>query len=270
MPSRSDAQKAFVAALRDPQAPPPADLTGRYTETPARRFDVYRNNVHASLIDVLGARFPVIQRLVGESFFRAMARAFIATALPQSPVLIEYGGDFAAFVDGFPPAQSLPYLGDVGRLEWAWHEAYHAADRVPLDVERLSSWLQSNVPDDVARTRPVLHPSLRIVRSAWPVLEIWRTNTEDDEVQHVDLGAGRSDVLVVRPGWDVTLWPLPKAGADFVDHLTAGAPLGEAAEHAGGADAAFDLTANLQLLLAAGCIIGLSEQYNETSTAESL
>ncbi len=261
-------QQAFVAALRDPQSSPPGDLTGRYAETPARRFDVYRNNVHASLIDVLAARFPVTQRLVGETFFRAMARAFIEIALPWSPVLIEYGGDLAGFIDDFPPAQSLPYLGDVARLEWAWHEAYHATDTDPLDIGRLSSFLQSGEAAALARLTLALHPSLRIVRSGWPVLEIWRTNTEDEQVRRVDLHTG-SDVLVVRPRWDVTLWPLPPAGAVFINALASGAALGEAAEHAANTDAAFDLTATLQLLLTAGCISGLDSKHTAPEAEEA-
>lgn len=268
MPWPSDQQRAFVAALRDPQAPPPTDLAGRYAETPARRFDVYRNNVHSSLIDVLAARFPVIERLVGETFFRAMARAFIDTSLPRSPVLIEYGGDLAGFIDGFPPAQSLPYLGDVARLEWAWHEAYHATDMDPLDIGRLSSFLQSGEAAALARLTFALHPSLRIVRSRWPVLEIWRTNTEDEQVRRVDPDTA-SDVLVVRPKWDVTLWPLPPAGAVFIDALASGATLGEAVEQAASSDTAFDLTATLQLLLTAGCISGLNAEHNEPQAEEA-
>lgn len=264
---RSSEQRAFVAALRDPQAPPPADLAGRSAETPARRFDVYRNNVHASLTDVLAARFPVIERLVGETFFRAMARAFIDTALPRSPVLIEYGGDFADFIDTFPPVQSLPYLGDVARLEWVWHEAYHATDMDPLDIGRLSSFLQSGEAADPARLTLTLHPSLRLVRSGWPVLEIWRTNTEDEQVRRVDLSTG-SDVLVIRPKWDVTLWPLPPAGAVFINTLASGATLGEAADQAAYTDPAFDLTATLQLLLTAGCVTGLNTAHGEPEAEE--
>ncbi len=239
-----------------------------HTEKPAKRFDVYRNNVHVSLVEVLAARFPVVERLVGEEFFRAMARAFIADALPQSPVLIEYGGDFAGFIDGFSPAQTLPYLGDVARLEWAWHEAYHATDMAPLDPARLSTTLHTNEPDRLVRKQLALHPSLRIVRSDWPVLDIWRTNTEDTDVRPVDLDAGGEDVLVVRPQWDVTLWPLPTAGADFIEALASSATLGDAAELAAHADAAFDPTTTLKLLVAAGCITGSRDVHDNPAAAE--
>ena len=259
MPAPSDAQAAFVAALRQPQAPPPAGIRGRGAETPKRRFDVYRNNVHASLIDVLAARYPVTERLVGSAFFREMARVFVARALPSSPVLLEYGGDFAAFVDGFQPVAALPYVGDVVRLEWAWHEAYHAADAEPLDPGTLTRLWSNTPPELLVASQLSLHPSLRLVRSPWPVLEIWRTNTHDEEVQPVDLHAGGDELLVLRPHWQVELRRLPPGGPDFLAALAAGQALGAAAEHAAGAAPAFDLGGNLRGLVEAGGLVGVRD-----------
>ncbi|MFL6662204.1 MAG: DNA-binding domain-containing protein, partial [Rhizobacter sp.] len=44
---------------------------------PARRLQVYRNNLLASLGDALDAVFPVVERLVGGACFASLARAFI-------------------------------------------------------------------------------------------------------------------------------------------------------------------------------------------------
>ncbi len=46
------------------------------TAAPAlnRRFAVYRNNVAASLIEAMVQRFPAVCAIVGDEFFRAMAR----------------------------------------------------------------------------------------------------------------------------------------------------------------------------------------------------
>ena len=52
-----------------------------------RRLGVYRNNVKASLVAALVARFPVVQRLVGEEFFEAAAVVFVEHHPPRSPVL---------------------------------------------------------------------------------------------------------------------------------------------------------------------------------------
>ena len=83
-----------------------------HASAPAKRFAVYRNNVVVSLIDALATRFPAVQRIVGEEFFRAMAgvRAGASAALALDDGLWR---DLPAFVETFAPAAELPYLADV-------------------------------------------------------------------------------------------------------------------------------------------------------------
>ena len=56
---------------------------------------------------------------------------------------MDYGGDFADFVEGFAPAASVPYLAAVARLERARVQAYHAADSQPLTADQLAAALGS-------------------------------------------------------------------------------------------------------------------------------
>jgi hypothetical protein len=60
-----DLQGAFACAVLDASAAVPGAVVRNAGGTPSRRFGVYRNNVYASLIDVLARRFPVAARLVG-------------------------------------------------------------------------------------------------------------------------------------------------------------------------------------------------------------
>jgi len=252
--SLADIQSRFFDALRDRDLPPPADIVGRAEERPERRFGIYRNNVHVSLVEALMATYPVVNRLVGDEFFRGMARVYVGANLPRTPMLIRYGGDFADFIDAFEPARTVPYLADVARLEWAWHGAYHAADVAPMTPEALGEV----PPERMAELILQLHPSLSTVSSRWPVLAIWETNTNDTEVRPVDLAGGGEDVLVLRPQYEVELRTLPGGGAAFITALGAGAPLGSAFEQAVGASPDFDLTANLQGLIGSGAIAGFA------------
>jgi hypothetical protein len=81
-----------------------------------------------SLTDALAKQFPVCHALVGDEFFRAMAGIFIELSPRCAPVLATYGDDFADFIDSFPLARPLPYLGDVARLEAARTSAWQASD----------------------------------------------------------------------------------------------------------------------------------------------
>ncbi len=128
---------AFARALRDAAHAAPPQTMGRDGRPDARRFAVYRNNVAVGLIATIEARYPVARRLVGDEFFRAMARAFVAAAKPRSPVMIHYGADFPDFVARFEPAREIAYLAEVARLENAWVEAYHAADAPALALAAL-------------------------------------------------------------------------------------------------------------------------------------
>jgi hypothetical protein len=175
----------FARAVLDASAEVPAPLTRQTGGTPSRRFGVYRNNVYASLIEALTGRFPVVARLVGDEFFRGMARVYIERDPPRSPVLLCYGEGFPAFVAQFPPAVAVPYLADVARLEWAWHAAYHTADAAPLSLAALKK--AAGGAEDVALT---LHPSLSVVRSAWPVITIWQINAADGAPGRAQLPPG--------------------------------------------------------------------------------
>jgi hypothetical protein len=136
-------QHAFAAALLDPERPVPNALTSHTARVPTRRFAVYRNNVAVGLVDALARRFPATQRIVGEEFFRAMARLYVQAEPPRSPLLMQYGDTFADFIARFPPAAEIVYLVDVARLEAARTRAHHAADAAPLDAGQLQSMFAS-------------------------------------------------------------------------------------------------------------------------------
>ena len=135
MPQLSEVQAGFAAALLDPAAPVPAGIVGPGRRPAPRRFAVYRNNVVSALGNAVAGSFPAVKRIVGEDFFRAMARAYVLAEPPTSPVLLDYGTTFPDFIARFAPAASLPYLPDVARIERRWREAYHAEDAEPLSPD---------------------------------------------------------------------------------------------------------------------------------------
>ncbi len=252
MRTLADVQAEFAAALRDPVAAVPAGVVGPDRQPAPRRFAVYRNNVIVGFVNALRSAFPVIERIVGEDFFAAMARAYALAAPPSSPVLMDYGVAFPDFIAAFAPATSLPYLPDVARIERAWREAYHAADAEPLTAEDFATV----DADSVAGVGLALHPSLRLLRSRFPAQTIWTMNASDGEVRPVDL-AQAEDTMIVRPDAEVEVRRVPPGGAAFVAALQRGARLGEAAAQAMADDARFDLVGNISGLIAAGAVVGI-------------
>lgn len=266
MPPLADRQRGFAAAVLDAKAQVPPGLVGPDGVPSARRFAVYRNNVVAGLSESLQIAYPAVCRIVGEEFFLAMARVYVAADPPRSPVLLEYGAGFPDFVECFPPAASLPYLADVARIENAWKEAFHSAEAAPLPAAALAA-----IPQDrLAGLRLRLHPSLRLVSSRYPALTIWRMNVDGGVPEPVDLAAGGEDCLVVRPAADVVVRFVPSGGAAFIRRLAEGAPLGEAANAGVAAAEDFDLSANLAGLISAGAFSGYDLDAGSDPAAAAL
>ena len=224
----ADQQRAFARALLDPASAVPAGIVGPDGLPADKRFAVYRNNVVVGLIEALQANYPATCRIVGEEFFRAMARYYIIKEPPRSPILLDYGAGFPDFIEQFEPARSLPYLPDVARIERTWTEAYHAAEAHALDADHFATVSADQIPC----LRFELHPSLRIVRSPYPALTIWRMNVADGTPAPVDLKAGGEDALILRPGADVEVRSLPPGGVEFITDLAAGLSLSDATKAA--------------------------------------
>lgn len=249
----SDRQAAFGTALLA-RGEMPAGLVGPDGQPSARRFAVYRNNVILGLANGLGEAFPVVKRLVGEAFFRAMAAEFAAACPPAGPLMFAYGAGFAEFVETFPPAAGLPYLGDVARLERAWTEAYHAAEEAPIGPEAL----QALGPTELGSVRLRLHGSVRLITSDFPVVAIWQANVAQAEPGPIDLAQGGETALIARPGAEVELRRLPSGAAAFLLALQAGQGLALAAETALAADPGFDVAGGVGELFALGLVTGFA------------
>jgi len=240
-------QSAFAAALMDPEAPVPPGIVGPDGQSAPKRFSVYRNNVAASLTRALEAAFPTVRKLVGDEFFAAMAGVFLRAHLPTSRMLMLYGAEFPAFLQAFQPVAHLGYLPDVARLDQAMRESYHAADSQPLPEAEF----QRLIGEDIAGLQLHLAPSLRLVRSRWPVVSIWAANHEGA----LPPRAGAEDAAILRPEFDPRPRCLPRGGALFIADLLGGRRLGEAVDQAG---PDLDLPGVLGVLIAGKAITGVS------------
>lgn len=247
-------EEHWAAALLDPHAPTPPDLTSWNGSDPGQRFAVYRNNVVVSLVESLAQTFPVVCELVGEDFFRAMSREFVFARPPSSTLLARYGEGFAEFVDSFPPAASVPYLADMARLEMHCLSALHAADAEPLAPQALEAELRN--PERLPALRLRLHPSLRSLRSDFAVFSLWDAHRSERDIAQVDPGIAECG-WILRSGLEVRLLTLCAGDCDFVESLAIGGTFGEAAE-AASVDNNFELGRCLAALLRWGMIVSVN------------
>ncbi len=231
-------QSDFAAALLSGVATAPAGLVDPQGRPAPARFGVYRNNVTASLVRVLQAAFPVVEKLVGAAFFQAMAIEFLRKHPPQTRLMMLYGADFPSFLDSFPPVATLPYLPDVARLEQAIRESYHSADAKPIAPQVLAGLSE----EAFLSAKLVLAPSLRLIRSHWPFLSIWAVNRDGGSLGH----SKPEDLVILRAEFDPKPLPLSPGAASILTAILGGQPLGLAAQAS--TDEA-DLPALLTLLI---------------------
>lgn len=232
-----DLQAAVAAALLG-DAAAAADRVVGGTLSPTRRLEIYRHNVMSNLRGALRDIYPVVERIVGEAFFLHAAGQFIRDTPSRSGDLNCFGAEWPAFLAGYPHAAELPYLADVARLEWAWHECFHAADAGPLDLHRLAA-----VPAEEHETlRFRLHPAARLLASPHPLLRIWQVNQPgyDGELA-IDWDAGGDALLIRRADEAIMIEALPAGAFRFLSALSCGGTLAAAAAAAVTAEEAFDL-----------------------------
>lgn len=206
-----------------------------------RRLQVYRNNRLLSLTGALKAVYPVVNRLVGDGFFDYASAQYIAHHPSRSGDLHEFGQFFAAFLETFAPATELVYLPDVARLEWAYHQIFHAARHSPLDLAALAQVPTSRQGE----LHFQLHPAARLLESAFPILRIWQVNqngyTGDPTV---DLTEGGIKLLALRhENLEIEFQVLEDGEFSLLCALAEGRAFATACEQALAAQPSFDLPA---------------------------
>ncbi len=223
----------------------------------AELIDIYRNNTIGGITNAMELTYPVIVRLVGEDFFKATAKEYLNKYYPISGNLDDYGGEFPVFLESFPPVKPLPYIADIARLEWAFHESSLANKENPLDGAALSKIPQ----DKYFNLAFKLHNSAKFIESEYPIHLIWKMNdteSDDNDSEIIDLEKeGGARLLIIRPYLKVSIIPLLKCEYVFLQSLNEKNSLYQAFEDATELDEEFDLAFYMNKYLASGVFSNL-------------
>jgi hypothetical protein len=231
MPTLLELQRAVSRGLRAGDADTAAEWIVDGPIAAADRLRIHRNTMLGALTGALRLTFPAIDALVGAEFFDQAARAFILAAPPVSPWLGLYGAEFPEFLEDYAPAAALPYLADVGRLEWAVEQAA-ATHEEPAPAIEIA------LPGALI----ALAPSLRLLRTEFPAEPIWRAVLDGDEsaLDRIDPSPAATMLAIWREGDGAGVAPLGPVAATFLNTLLAGAGPDAALLAAAGADPSGD------------------------------
>lgn len=240
-PSLSELQHAFAGVLQGNEAPALHTWIAERGIDPAARLRIYRHAGYAIHVDALVTAFPALRRLLGEECFDGLATRHAARRGSYSGNLQDYGADFAGFLAVQAETAAWPWLGDVARLEWLRQQAVLAADAAPADAAALLVALAG------AQGALRLRPCVRVLRSGWAVLDLWRHALLPD-IAAPDPATPQA-VLLWREHAQVAMRPIAPAQAAFAQALCRQAVLAEALAEAQSVDATTPAEALLQPLL---------------------
>lgn len=252
-PSLHELQSGFACWVMGENRPDLAGTVVAHGLSAEGRLQIYRNMVFSNLTSALRTAYPAVLKLVGGEFFEMAAMRYILACPSESGNLQDFGRAFSQCLGQLPEAAGLPYLSDMARLEWARQQSFLAADAQPLAPDALA-----DIPDDRHTDLCMtLHPSVRLVDSDYPILDIWGF-CQEANAEHLALGSVGQHVLMWRNDGQICMLALASAEHVFLTTLQAGETVVKAHAQAIERNADFDTGDSLRGLISQQLITGYS------------
>ncbi|MGH7197193.1 MAG: MNIO family bufferin maturase [Candidatus Omnitrophota bacterium] len=217
------------------------------------RMSVYADGYPLRVRESLAEVFDAVHHVLGDERFKEVSFAYADKFGAEDYNLNYAGRHFAEYLADSAFRKNFPFLADLAKLEWLIWEAFHAFDGPPLSPERIAG-----IPlEEWEGARIRFQPSVQLVSSVWPVLDVWRARKDDPGKVKID-GTQSQRVLVGRSGLEVRCEPLKENQYRLLEALLAGKSLGEACEELAGLEGSEELpiTAWFSGWLSSGLIAG--------------
>jgi len=199
VPSTRRAQREFLDDLLARRPRSLSEREGAFRRPPrgtvADRWHIYSHGYTARIVEALGQEFAAVRRILGSEAFAALTERYLAVFPPRAFDLGRVGDRLSRFLEFDRLSVELPFLPDLARLEHSIAECFTAAQA------RVLSWadLQAKSADDVAALRMSLAPGVKLLRSSWPLKDLWASRLEpNDEAISIGVANRSSAVLVSR------------------------------------------------------------------------
>lgn len=192
--------QGFAQALHDPDSPIDSALLEQIEDgkdlIAAQRVQVYRANVLGARIRSLENIYRYTQKILGEAYFGQLARAFCIAHPSFDRDLDHCGALFPAWleeqIEQRDELQDYVYLADFVRLELAHQQAQFAPDASVFDFAAFQT-----AASEPSRVRFALAPSVTLLRSAWPIEEVWSIN-QGEQAQNIEFDGQVRRLAIAR------------------------------------------------------------------------
>jgi hypothetical protein len=191
---------------------------------PMAQIGIYREQFWLRHRDVLREDFRSLVHALGETAFDELATAYLVAHPPATYTLRDVGASMAAFLARDPWAAD-PLLVDLARVEWAFVEAFDAADAPGFNP----AVVQGVADDAWPLARIVFCPSLRSLGLASGALDYRIAVHEGRHPARPERNVPEH-VVVYRGPERLHGCRVSAAAADLIDALKREVPLGAACE----------------------------------------
>lgn len=150
------------------------------------RLNIYRNTMRTAHTTALSESFNCCEKILGDRYFSKIANDYFYSNPATSQNLNLYGRTFPDFLQSWvrhhPETKDYEYLPDLAKLEYVYEQAYYCKDDPLFDFNsfsKLEEYEQQKITFQLSH-------SLTILKSSYPIYEIWRVNQEQDNAQEVE------------------------------------------------------------------------------------
>ena len=190
-------------------------------------IQIYQNNYVLSLSEALSASYPTVQKLVGEEYFKFVAKNFILQHGHNQGDLNLFGLGFNQFLQQQDALSTLPYLADIALLDWQIEQtAGQPLTNQLFTVEVLQSIPAEQLGDAVLHLAP--HQSL--LASQYPVFSIYQM-VQANQVEAIELDEQDFVLFTKQANFEVQLEQISPLSYAFLRHCQQLRPLGELPQH---------------------------------------
>jgi hypothetical protein len=168
--------------------------------TAFERLEIYNRQYWYRVLGALAEDFPALRAVVGSRRFEALSIAYIAEHPSRSFTLRNLGSKLPAWLAAHPEHTGRRHrlALDVAKMEWAFVEAFDAAELAPLTQRQIAA-LQGE-------SKLALQPYLQLIALHYPaddlVIELHRREkrqTSEAGVAHEDDSGAPAAVPKLRP-----------------------------------------------------------------------
>ena len=204
-----------------------ARVTGNDRLLPVEQVEIYREQFWLRHSASLVEDFPGLGGILGQGDWERLIEEYLEATPPASYSLRDLGEALPAFVEACAWLPHRELCTDMARLEWAYIDAFDAADAGPLDAAKLTG-----IPESAWETaRIVLDPALRLLKVRYPVADLRRALRTSSET--VPIPEARAENLIVHRTQRSLFWqPVSRGAFELLVALAEGMPLVKSCERA--------------------------------------